>query len=230
MTGGLLTDRYGQTATLLQNGQVLVAGGWDDNDVIPTPLASAELYDPVTGTWSVTGNLNASRLAHTATLLPDGRVLIAAGYTNNWVPSHGGFAVSPTSLNSAELYDPATGTWSVTASLNTVSQVTQPRCCQMERFWSRAVTTGQSMAIPPTLVIFLVGLRLAVPQYPNAAELYDAVTATWGVSASLNTARSGHTATLLPNGKYLVARGSSGNDFLSSAELFDLHLASTSGL
>ena len=118
VTGGLLTDRYGQTATLLQNGQVLVAGGWVE-EVISTSLASAELYDPVTGTWSVTGNLNASRLLHTATLLPDGRVLIAAGYTDNWVPSNGGFAASPTSLNSAELYDPATGTWSVTASLNT---------------------------------------------------------------------------------------------------------------
>ena len=79
-TGNLIATRYGQTATLLQNGKVLIAGGSDDGDLAYT-LASAELYDPVTGTWSVTGNLNASRFSHTATLLPDGKVLAAGGFT-----------------------------------------------------------------------------------------------------------------------------------------------------
>ena len=84
-----------------RNGKVLVAGGRDSDMV---ELASAELYDPATGTWSATGSLNTARYDHTATLLPNGMVLVAGG--------------NPDELDSAELYDPATGTWSVTGSLN----------------------------------------------------------------------------------------------------------------
>ena len=75
ITGSLATARNGHTATLLPNGKVLVAGGRNGNSI----LASAELYDPASGTWSATGSLVFARGAHTATLLPNGRVLIAAG-------------------------------------------------------------------------------------------------------------------------------------------------------
>ncbi len=86
------------TATLLPNGQVLVAGG-------APYLASAELYDPATGTWAATGSMATTRAAHTATLLPNGQVLVA-----------GGTGSDPTS---AELYNPATGTWTATRSMST---------------------------------------------------------------------------------------------------------------
>ena len=202
-------------------------GDTDDNDVIPTSLASAELYDPVTGTWSVTGNLNASRLLHTATLLPNGRVLIAAGETYNWVPSHGGFAASPTSLNSAELYDPATGTWSVTASLNT----------RLSGHTATLLPNGKVLVAggcyltidgnTPNDGTYPCGDTLSCsPKYLNAAELYDVATGTWSVTASLNTARSGHTATLLPNGNVLVAGGCNSGfscSGLNSAELYNSH-------
>ena len=75
-TGSLNTARYSQTATLLPDGKVLVAGGDADFYVA---LASAELYDPATGNWTVTGSLNTARSYHTATLLHDGRVLVAGG-------------------------------------------------------------------------------------------------------------------------------------------------------
>jgi hypothetical protein len=86
---------------LLPNGKVLVAGG-DFN------LASAELYDPASGTWTATGSLAIGREVYTATLLPNGKVLVA-----------GGVAGGSTFLASAELYDPASGTWTATGSLNT---------------------------------------------------------------------------------------------------------------
>src|SRR5262249_43010081 len=78
-TGSLSTARTAYTATLLQNGKVLVAGGQDASGV----LASAELYDPATGIWSATGSLHTGRKWHTATLLPNGKVLVAAGFDNN---------------------------------------------------------------------------------------------------------------------------------------------------
>ena len=76
VTGDLGTARYGHTATLLANGQVLVAGGF----TLPGGyLASAELYDPATGMWTATDNLATERGGHTATLLPNGQVLAAGG-------------------------------------------------------------------------------------------------------------------------------------------------------
>src|SRR5204862_7708072 len=85
------------TTTLLASGKVLGGAGFDNVNF----LASAELYDPATGTWTSPGSLNTARDFHTATLLPNGEVLVAGG-----------------GLTSAELYGPATGNWTVTGSLN----------------------------------------------------------------------------------------------------------------
>jgi hypothetical protein len=78
--GRLNTARYFHTATLLPNGKVLVAGGYNSTFLY---LASAEFYDPGSGTWTATGSLNTARGTHTATLLRNGRVLVAGGYGNN---------------------------------------------------------------------------------------------------------------------------------------------------
>ena len=102
LTGSLNTARNMHTATLLNNGMVLVAGGYGSSGV----LASAELYNPVTGTFTPTGSLNTARYNHTATLLNNGMVLIAGGEN------------STGALASAELYNPTTGTFTPTASLN----------------------------------------------------------------------------------------------------------------
>jgi hypothetical protein len=83
---------------------VLVAGGHGD-----ITLASAELYDPASGTWTATGRLKTARFTHAATLLHD-RVLVVGGFGN-------------IVLASAELYDPATGTWTAAGSLNTARYV-----------------------------------------------------------------------------------------------------------
>ena len=89
-TGSLATARYLHTATLLPNGQVLVAGGGFPE------LASAELYDPTTGMWMRTRSMNIERFAHTATLLSNGQVLVATGVGTGAVL-----------LTSAELYKSA---------------------------------------------------------------------------------------------------------------------------
>ena len=92
-TGSMTDARSRHTATLFQNGTVLVAGG------VPN-LATAELYNPTAGTWSAAGSMAVARSQHTATLLPNGKVLVAGGS-------------DPT----AELYDPTANTWSATASM-----------------------------------------------------------------------------------------------------------------
>ncbi|MFY0563825.1 kelch repeat-containing protein [Archangium lansingense] len=98
-------QRDSHTATLLPNGKVLIAGGFGTM----VSQKSAELYDPATGTWSPTGSLNSARHFHSATLLPDGKVLVAGG---NLVTSS-----SSEILATAEVYDPATGTWSPTLNM-----------------------------------------------------------------------------------------------------------------
>ena len=85
-----MAGRQGHTATLLPNGKVLVAGGYNDSKYLPT----AQLYDPDTGIWTTTGAMSDARWLHAATLLPNGKVLVTGGQTNG------------VQLARAELYDP----------------------------------------------------------------------------------------------------------------------------
>src|SRR5262245_879922 len=102
-TSPLNLARHSHTATLLPNGQLLIAGGAVNTQGITN---GAEIYDPATGTSKATGLMNVPRLDHTATLLLNGKVLVAGGLTN----------ASSTATN-AEFYDPAAGTWSVTGPM-----------------------------------------------------------------------------------------------------------------
>lgn len=105
-TGALGTMRTRHTATLLANGKVLVVGGSSVLSPCCRTVVSAELYDPATGQWSVTGSPGTPRYDHVAVRLSNGKVLIAGGSSD---PVH--------FLNSAEIYDPDTGVWSTAANL-----------------------------------------------------------------------------------------------------------------
>jgi hypothetical protein len=189
VTGSLNTIRVAHTATLLSGGKVLVAGGF----LADTSLASAELYDPATGTWSTTGSMNAVRDFHTATLLETGKVLVAGG---------GGVDCCVNGLASAELYDPASGTWSTTGSMNT----------------GRLSHTATLLQRGNVLVAGGIGPDGATLA---SAETYHPTTGVWKPVGPLNTARFAHTATLLASGQVLAAGGvDSGNNVLASAELF----------
>jgi hypothetical protein len=110
LTGNLNAARLNPSGTLLSNGQVLIAGGLSNNNT--GSFSTAELYNPATGTFTFTnGGLNAARGAHTATLLSDGTVLVAGGF--NCPPP----ICSNDVLGTAEVYNPATSTFTNTGSL-----------------------------------------------------------------------------------------------------------------
>jgi Kelch motif len=108
-TGSMTVARFRHTATLLQNGKVLVVGGVPADSSNPT--ATAEVYDPATGSFSVTGSMTTVREEHTATLLADGKVLIVGG--ESLVAGSSDLQATAT----AEVYDPSTGSFSITGSM-----------------------------------------------------------------------------------------------------------------
>jgi hypothetical protein len=173
----------GHTATLLQDGRVLLAGGQS-----PNPMARARLYDPELGAWSDTGTMGTGRTLHTATALPDGRVLVAGGYGAGL-------------LASAEIYDPATGGWSPTAAMSSA------------RYEHTATLVGGGK------VLVTGGYNGAAAL--ASAELYDPATGAWSPAGDLATARHTHTATRLPDGDVLVAGGDDGGNTVASAERYD---------
>jgi hypothetical protein len=184
---------------LLSGGKVLVAGG---QTTTGTPLSSAELYNPATGTWSPTGSMASPRAGQRATLLPGGNVLVSAG-------------IEAAAGSFAELYNPAAGTWSAaTGGLN--SCLANMDC----RLGSSATLLGNGQVL---VAGGLIGLD-SNPSSTASAILYNPATNSWTATGSLTTAREDQTANLLTSGQVLAAGGAhfASHKFtaLSSAELF----------
>jgi hypothetical protein len=198
-TGSLHDARDSATATLLLDGRVLVTGGVGKatysgpcvNCTGVAAIASAELYDPQTGTFTRTGSMHQARNNQTATLLADGRVLIVGGQ-NGGAP-----------LASAELYDPKTGKFSYTGSTGVVRDEHTATLLQD----GRVLVTG-GIVIPGSLDT-------------ATAELYDPKTGRFSPTGAMSVAREYHTATLLADGRVLIAGGADVASTLPSAELYD---------
>jgi N-acetylneuraminic acid mutarotase len=187
--------RAGHTATLLRDGRVLVAGGAIDPDGDHV-LASAEVYDPRSGSWVATGKMSVARSRHSATLLADGTVLVAAGIGTFVNP------VDSRSLAAAELYDPRSGRWSTVPKL-------------------AAARFGHTSTLLRNGNVLVVGGSPGFGQLLASAELYDTGSRSWTAAARTIETRDAHTATLLTDGTVLVTGGHVGSVPLASAELYD---------
>ncbi len=225
--GKLLTARYQHTATLLPDSAVLVAGGTSGSGM----LESLERVVPdrrrVTR-WSPGTPTPLPLGGHTATLLKTGKVLVAGGYF--WDVGSMGFT------NEAWLFDPATGQWSATGSMNSardeavavlldsgkvlvVGGTEENEADLYDPTTGEWTTTGNMVAqtdgLTATLLadgrVFVVGGIWRVDtaqQNPLRSEIYDPTTNTWAPSEPIRMPRTGHSATLLPDGQVLVIGGS----------------------
>lgn len=228
ITGSMLQFRHSNTTTLLPNGKVLVTGGWQN-----AYLASAELYDPATGTFTAAGNMTAPRSGHSATLLPNGKVFIAGGENAS------GFVLA------TELYDPVTGTFTAAAmlpqarSIHTATLLKNGKVLLVDGpsadlYDPATGTFGSTISLVTThydhtATLLQNGKVLIAGGYFNgnlsAAELYDPAANSFTATGSLVSARLIHTATVLANGNVLVAGGQqlaeAGSTSLDTAELYD---------
>ena len=221
-TGSMESARSGHTATLLQDGKVLVLGGSIPIS-IPTgnretawrqSLFTAEIFDPISGTFTQTGNLGTARTAHTATLLKDGKVLVTGGLVYTAQPG------TPVefALSSTELFDPTRGSFAPTVSM------TNGRGGHS----ATLLSDGTVLVAGGNIVHTKYGPTMFVVQSLDSAELFDPTGSAVIQTGDMETPRAYHTSTLLEDGRVLVTgggnstvqSGAQSSSVLSTAELY----------
>lgn len=186
--------RFAYGTTKLQDGRILVMGGWDGT----AAMASSEVFSENTGSFTVSGSLNYARSHPTSVLLADGRVLIAGGTTQEGSST----LIQANLVAPAEIYNPATGVFTVAASMN------------VPRYLPTAIL------MPNGKVLFVGGYIAGSYYLHNAAEVYDPATNTFTNVGNTNSGRYGSVASLLPSGKVLLTGGYY-SGWQNSAEIFD---------
>jgi WD40 repeat protein len=197
-TGNLKHKRVGQTATLLKDGRVLIAGGSNEIFFLGA-LRTAEIYDPATGEFTETGDMNIPRLGHRATLLPDGKVLLTGGQLGD-----------ESKTASAELYDPATGLFTRAPDMNF------PRSDHTMTL----LTNGKVLIVGGAINFIRSKGEVVTP----TSELYDPATNSFVRAGNLSIERYKHSAVLLPDGRVLIVGGSNSMMYrgrYASAEIYD---------
>ncbi|WP_438043796.1 Kelch repeat-containing protein [Sorangium sp. So ce128] len=179
--GSMSVTRYLHTATLLQDGRVLVVGGYTLNgNEMPQGRTSVEIYDPATSAWTAAAPTNLPRMQHTATLLPSGRVLVVGGGGRIYGGTEEEIEILVDAGETAEIYDPASDTWTLTAPPNFLHT------------WASAVAPmshGRVMAVGS-----------------DGAEIYKEASGSW-TPIDEPTQRGFHTATTLQDGSVLITGG-----------------------
>jgi WD40 repeat protein len=226
-TGFMGYSSASHTATLLNNGKVLVTGGWDGF----RSHSDGQLYDSTTGVFTATGSMARVRSLHAATLLNNGKVLITGGYDGS------------VSLASAELYDPATGMFTLInpmavaryahtatllnngkvliaggyngsvpqASAELYDPVTNTFSPAGKMTYARSYHTATVLSNDPNARVLIAGGATG-----PLCDLYDPITGTFALTGSMTTVRTYHTATLLSDSRVLLVGGSD-----NSAEFYD---------
>jgi hypothetical protein len=186
--GAPMTEpRSGHQAVLLRDGRVLVVGGVLLTGGRPAALAYCELFDPATGRWTPTGELGTARAGHQATLLPDGTVLVTGGDAAGRLADG---TVRPDSLDTAERYDPAAGSWTPAA------RMPGPRT----RHRSILLRSGRVLVTGGT------GGPGFTAGYRNVAA-YDPGTDSWTGTGALGLGRWAHATAELADGRVVAAGG-----------------------
>jgi hypothetical protein len=166
-TSDMNVARVSARAVILPNGTVLTMGGCIVNDCLGSTTKSEEIYNPSTGKWTLTGSMRTARAEFVAVLLPTGKVLVAGGCTSFDV--NGCLAAT----TAAELYNPATGTWTSTGAM---------RAARMA-MTATVLTTGKAL---------IAGGQTAASDALGSSELYNPATGTFSLTGRLITPRSGH--------------------------------------
>ena len=254
--GNMTIDRYAHTMTLLNSGQVLIAGGETcTSSTSCTALNSAELYNPVAGTFTATGSLSNARFNATAAALGSDKVLIAGGFNGTNFPAV------------AELYNPTTGTFSTTGSLNTPRESASATLLDNGQVMIAGGSTCNSPGCPTAVTELFSSSYFYYPTYPTGnmtvprfdetatvltngqiflaggydscssnctsdetTELFDPMAYTFASGQGLSTGRSGHTATLLTDGNVLLVGGINNGVTLSSTDSYQPVSLAPSGL
>ena len=190
--------RYFHSATLLEDGNVLVVGGSDKD-----PPASAEVYDPSRNAWTESTSMSTPRRQHTATLLPDGRVLVVGGNI-----TRGGGSMTA----SSEIYDPTARAWAPAAD----KQIRVANHTAVLLADGRVLVTGDFLRPPDATDTDGLPLHTIVP----LAEVYDPATDSWSFTGQMTRRRGWPTATLLEDGTVLVVGGGSGSVQPPTAEIY----------
>lgn len=223
-TGSMNVARISHTATLLSNGEVLVAGGGTSSLGY---LASAELYDSSSSSWTLTGTMTTARQGHQAVLLRSGEVLVA-----------GGVNASGT-LASAELYDPSKRVWTPTGSMKTArsnfsltllsdGEVLAVQGTSAELYdpsrgtWTKTSDPTSSVG-GANAGLLLDGRVLAIGESINTpSELYDPSTGKWSATGGTGTTMLNPITPRLPSGEIFVTGSfASGSASFSTAALYD---------
>ena len=241
LTGSMHTPRADHTAILLNDGRVLVTGGQSVGDGLDNPIEkTAETYDPMTGEWTAVEKMSTARFGHTATMLPNGSVLVVGG---------AGPALDGVYTVRSEIFNPVTNKWRNVDSLNTprgfhtaillgngnvlvaggftlpVDPLNRTSSAELYQASSNQWAITGDLNIPHNAggsggLLLGDGRAFIVGGRSNIAEIYNPSTGTWVIAGQMSVVRSRHVVTLLSDGRVLITGGENRDGYIATTEIY----------